>query len=151
MYLYTHRLFHGLLPAMANLKAHVTFLSPIHAAQGTGDPHYRAVTGRHFDYHGEGEFLLMEIGPERSQLQGVLKKLGPYNYAWHISFAFGEPGNFAYQVRMAQLQFCVYRSAPKQCICKCNSFDNLMGSHSIACTRVAEKATDHFICSHLIM
>ena len=34
-------------------------------AHGTGDPHYRAVTGRRFDFHGDGEFLLLEIGPER--------------------------------------------------------------------------------------
>ena len=69
-------------------------------AHGWGDPHYRDVTGRHFDYHGDGEFLLLEVGPERSQLQGVLSRLrrSTRGVAVHRSFAFGEPGKFAYQV-----------------------------------------------------
>ena len=71
-------------------------------AHGLGDPHYRDVTGRSFDYHGDGEFLLLEIGPERSQLQGILSRLGrsTSGVAVHRSFAFGEPGRFAYQVSL---------------------------------------------------
>ena len=68
---------------------------------GCGDPHYRSVTGRRFDYHGDGEFLLIEIGSERSQVQGILTRLGRRGRpAVHRSFAFGEPGRFAYQVRL---------------------------------------------------
>ena len=71
-------------------------------AWGIGDPHYRAVTGRRFDFHGDGEFLLLEIGPERSQLQGILSRLrrSRRGVAVHRSFAFGEPGRFAYQVSL---------------------------------------------------
>ena len=71
-------------------------------AHGWGDPHYRDVNGRRFDFHGDGEFLLLEIGPERSQLQGILSRLGTSTsgVAVHRSFAFGEPGIFAYQVNL---------------------------------------------------
>lgn len=66
---------------------------------GTGDPHYRSVTGRRFDYHDDGEFLLIEVGSERSQVQGILSRLSTRRRAAvHRSFAFGEPGKFAYQV-----------------------------------------------------
>ena len=72
------------------------------SAIGWGDPHYIDVTRHKFDYHGEGEFLLIEIGPECSQLQGVLSKLGRSRrgVAVHTSFAFGEPERFAYQVSL---------------------------------------------------
>ena len=72
------------------------------AGHGWGDPHYRDVTGRYFDFHGDGEFLLLEIGSERSQLQGILDRLGrsTRGVAVHRSFAFGEPGKFAYQVSL---------------------------------------------------
>ena len=74
---------------------------------GTGDPHYRDVTGRHFDYHGDGEFLLLEVGSDRSQLQGILSRLGSSTsgVAVHRSFAFGEPGRFAYQVSFVSPSF----------------------------------------------
>ena len=74
-------------------------------AHGTGDPHYRAVTGRRFDFHGDGEFLLLEIGPERSQIQGIVSRLrrSRRGAAVHRSFAFGEPGRFAYQVSLVFL------------------------------------------------
>ena len=76
----------------------------IFTAYGCGDPHYRSVTGRRFDFHGDDEFLLIEIGSERSQLQGVLSTLGrsTRKVAVHRSFAFGEPGKFAYQVSSVQ-------------------------------------------------
>ena len=72
------------------------------SAIGWGDPHYIDVTRHKFDFHREGEFLLLEIGPERSQLQGVLSRLGRSTggVAVHTSFAFGEPGRFAYQVSL---------------------------------------------------
>ena len=74
---------------------------------GTGDPHYRDVTGRQFDFHGDDEFLLIEIGPDRSQLQGILSRLGSSTsgVAVHRSFAFGEPGRFAYQVSLVSPSF----------------------------------------------
>ena len=74
-------------------------------AHGTGDPHYRAVTGRRFDFHGDGEFLLLEIGPECSQIQGILsrRRRSRRDVAVHRSFAFGEPGRFAYQVSLVFL------------------------------------------------
>ena len=82
-------------------------------AYGIGDPHYRAVTGRRFDFHGDGEFLLLEIGPERSQLQGILSRLrrSRRGVAVHRSFAFGEPGRFAYQVSVMFIAFFSQRSA----------------------------------------
>ena len=63
-----------------------------------------------FDIHTEGEFLLMEIGPERSQLQGILNRWrrgsNPNGPAVHVSFAFGEPGSFAYQVSLVFVKGC---------------------------------------------
>ena len=71
-------------------------------ARGTGDPHYLDIAQNYFHFHGKGEFLLMEIGPERSQLQGFLRRTwpleNPKDVTGHMSFAFGEPGHFAYQV-----------------------------------------------------
>ena len=85
----------------------------IFTAYGTGHPHYKDVTGRVFDYHDEGEFLLIEIGQERSQLQGVLSRLGrsTSSVAVHRSFAFGEPGRFAYQVSVMFIAFFSQRRA----------------------------------------
>ena len=74
-------------------------------AYGTGDPHYQNVLLESFDIHGDGEFLLLELmSPERSQLQAIIKTLDIPDIddkpAIHISFAFGEPGTFAYQVSL---------------------------------------------------
>lgn len=86
------------------------------SAYGTGDPHYLNVPQRYFDFHGQGDFRLIEVGPEHSQLQGFLKLvMSPWlrdDVTAHISFAFGEPEKFAYQVRLHQ--FCV--SSVKNCI-----------------------------------
>ncbi len=71
------------------------------AAYGTGDPHYRTISGESFDWHDNGEFLLLAAGI--FQVQGVLKVVHINDYwqpALHISVAFGEPGNFAYQVSL---------------------------------------------------
>ena len=74
-------------------------------AYGTGDPHYQNVLLERFDIHDDGEFLLLEImNQERSQLQAIIRTLDIPDIddkpAIHISFAFGEPGMFAYQVSL---------------------------------------------------
>ena len=73
------------------------------SAMAWGGGHYIDVTGKRFDYRDQGEFLLLEMGPEHSQLQAVLNYLYSWNSRWfsvsvHRSFAFGEPGSFSYQV-----------------------------------------------------
>ena len=87
------------------MHANNTDCIDVFPGHGTGDPHYRDVTGRQFDFHGDDEFLLIEIGPDRSQLQGILSRLGSSTsgVAVHRSFAFGEPGRFAYQVSLVYL------------------------------------------------
>ena len=79
------------------------------AGVGTGDPHYRAISvhghraGGGFDFQSVGDYLLLEIGPENSQLQGRMDRWTFNPFTVHESFAFGEPGSFAYQV------LCVFR------------------------------------------
>ena len=89
---------------------------------GCGDPHYKSVTGRRFDFHGDDEFLLIEIGSERSQVQGILSRLGRRRPAVHRSFAFGEPGRFAYQVSLALGKCTTYCDAPIGIYAKLDSF-----------------------------
>lgn len=67
------------------------------SAWGTGDPHYRTLDGRRYDFHADGEYLVLEAGSV--QVQGVLQTVQRGSRpAVHGSIAFGEPGNFAYQV-----------------------------------------------------
>ena len=71
------------------------------SAYGVGALHYRDVSGKFFDFHSDGQYLLLEMGPEHSQLQGILQRGWLYRAEYisrQTSFAFGEPGNFAYQV-----------------------------------------------------
>ena len=71
------------------------------SAYGVGALHYRDVSGKFFDFHSDGQYLLLEMGPEHSQLQGILQTGWLYRAEYisrQTSFAFGEPGNFAYQV-----------------------------------------------------
>ena len=70
------------------------------SASAWGEPHYIDVTGKRFEFHDQGEFLLLEMGPKHSQLQAIVNYLyGPTrDVTVHRSFAFGEPGSFAYQV-----------------------------------------------------
>lgn len=70
------------------------------SASAWGEPHYIDVTGKRFDYHDQGEFLLLEMGPKHSQLQAIVNYLidPTIDITVHRSFAFGEPGRFAYQV-----------------------------------------------------
>ena len=84
------------------------------SAYGVGEPHYLNVPQRCFDFQGQGDFLLIEIGPERSQLQGFLKLVMSQQFSKdvtaQISFAFGEPKKFAYQVRQCvfSVKNCTY-------------------------------------------
>ena len=73
--------------------------------RGSGDPHYRAISvhghrgGKNFDYQPVGDYLLLRAGPKSSQLQGRLDGWTRNTlFTVHESFAFGEPGSFAYQV-----------------------------------------------------
>lgn len=79
----------------------------MHAGGGTGDPHYINMFRQRFDFHANGEYLLMEAGPDRSQVQGHLQKSG--YPALHRAFAFGEPGRYAYQVSLGSYTTLVYR------------------------------------------
>ena len=45
-------------------NSHTTFVA--FSAYGRGALHYRDVAGRLFDFHGDGQFLLLEMGPEHS-------------------------------------------------------------------------------------
>ena len=74
-----------------------------------GGGHYVNIVQNHFDFHGEGEFLLMELHPERSQLQVLKRRVVHRRYSVHVSCAFGEPGRFAYQVSLVfNSQNCNY-------------------------------------------
>lgn len=86
----------------ALIIVHDFYLVMFLTATGYGDPHYTTFDGRYYTFNGDGDFTLLEVLPEDSDipvftLQGRLGRVSFWGVTTHLGLAFGQP-NAAFQV-----------------------------------------------------
>ena len=69
------------------------FLFP---AAGHGDPHYDTFDDRRYTFNGAGDFTLLEVLPEDSEvpiftMQGRLGRVSFWRVTTHLGLSFGQP------------------------------------------------------------
>ena len=88
----------------------------MHAGYGSGDPHYRTLDGKFYDFQGNGEYVLLRVLPENGNslfiLQGRMQPWSPGSgVSVHIDFAFGGQGS-AFHVRVFYI-LCMVCATPQ--------------------------------------
>ena len=66
----------------------------VHAATGSGDPHYTTFDGRYYTFNGFGEFVIMEVLPEEGDIPVFILQGRLGRSSWPVttqhSLAFGD-------------------------------------------------------------